>query len=147
MGLAGLIGVLLSGALADKYGASRPTLICFILRIGFFGYILFMQDTISIVAATLVFGFTFTMIAPLTVVFAGNIFGTARLGSISGIVSMVHQIAGGLGALVGALIFDATGSYTGAFVLMFVLSLVAATVTAMIRERPHSEAVRAATVC
>lgn len=137
MGLAGLVGVLLSGALGDKYGAARPTLICFILRIGLFGYILFMQDTISIAVVALLYGFTFTMTAPLTVVFAGNIFGTARLGSVSGLINMVHQIAGGLGALVGAVIFDATGSYFGAFVLMFVLSILAAVATAMIRERPY----------
>ena len=140
MGLAGLVGVLLSGALADRYGASRPTLICFVLRIGLFGYILFMQDTVSIATAALVYGFTFTMTAPLTVVFAGNIFGTARLGSVSGLINMVHQIAGGLGAFVGALIFDATGSYNGAFILMFALSILGTATTVAIRERPFQRA-------
>ncbi len=140
MGLAGLVGVLLSGALADRYGASRPTLICFVLRIGLFGYILFMQDTVSIAATALVYGFTFTMTAPLTVVFAGNIFGTARLGSVSGLINMVHQIAGGLGAFVGALIFDATGSYNGAFILMFALSILGTATTVAIRERPFQRA-------
>ena len=137
MGLAGLVGVLLSGALADKYGAARPTLLCFILRIAIFGYIPFMQDTVSIAVAALAYGFSFTITAPLTVVFAGNIFGTARLGSVSGLINMVHQVAGGLGALVGALIFDATGSYNGAFILMFALSVLALGSTVMIRERPQ----------
>ena len=137
MGLAGLVGVLLSGALADKYGAARPTLLCFILRIAIFGYIPFMQDTVSIAVAALAYGFSFTITAPLTVVFAGNIFGTARLGSVSGLINMVHQVAGGLGALAGALIFDATGSYDGAFILMFVLSVLALGSTVMIRERPQ----------
>ena len=137
MGLAGLVGVLLSGALADRYGAARPTLICFLLRIALFGYIMFMQDTVSIAATALVYGFTFTMTAPLTVVFAGNIFGVARLGSVSGLINMVHQVMGGLGALAGAVIFDATGSYNGAFILMFVLSVLAAVATVMIRERPY----------
>ncbi len=147
MGLAGLVGVLLSGGLADRHGACRPTLLCFFLRIGLFGYILFMQDPISIAAVALVYGFTFTMTAPLTVVFAGNIFGTARLGSVSGLINMVHQVAGGLGALAGAVIFDMTGSYTGAFALMFGLSVMAAVATAMIRERPYSGSVRAVPVC
>ena len=136
MGLAGLVGVLLSGGLADRHGACRPTLLCFLLRIGLFGYVLFMQDPVSIAATALVYGFTFTMTAPLTVVFAGNIFGVARLGSVSGLINMVHQVAGGLGALVGAVIFDATGTYTGAFAFMFVLSVLAAGATVAIRERP-----------
>lgn len=144
MGLAGLVGVLLSGALADKFGASRPTLLCFVLRIGLFAYILFMQDTVSIAAVALLYGFTFTMTAPLTVVFAGNIFGTARLGSVSGLINMVHQVAGGLGAFVGAVIFDATGSYTGAFALMFALSVLATVATVMIRETPHRGSVQMA---
>ena len=136
MGLAGLVGVLLSGGLADRHGACRPTLLCFLLRTGLFAYVLFMQDPISIAATALVYGFTFTMTAPLTVVFAGNIFGVARLGSVSGLINMVHQVAGGLGALVGAVIFDATGTYTGAFAFMFVLSVLAAGATVAIRERP-----------
>ena len=147
MGLAGLVGVLLSGGLADRHGACRPTLLCFFLRIALFGYILFMQDAVSIAAVALVYGFTFTMTAPLTVVFAGNIFGTARLGSVSGLINMTHQVAGGLGAFIGAVIFDATGSYTGAFALMFALSVLAAVSTAMIRERPYSGSVRAVPLC
>ncbi len=147
MGLAALVGVLLSGGLADRHGACRPTLLCFFLRIALFGYILFMQDAISIAAVALVYGFTFTMTAPLTVVFAGNIFGRARLGSVSGLINMVHQVAGGLGALAGAVIFDMTGSYTGAFALMFALSVLAAVATAMIRERPYTGAVRPVPLC
>ena len=134
MGLAGLTGVLLSGVLADRYGAVRPTIICFILRTAIFAYILFMQDPISIAAVALIYGFTFTITAPLTVVFARNIYGTAQLGSVSGLINMAHQIAGGLGALTGALIFDITGSYTGAFAVMFALSVIAAAATLAIRE-------------
>ena len=138
MGLAALLGVLLSGVLADRYGASRPTLLCFVLRIALFAYIPFMQDTVSIAVVALVYGFSFTITAPLTVVFARNIFGTQRLGSVSGMFNMVHQVAGGLGALSGALIFDATGSYNRAFFLLLAMSVIAAVATLGIRERRHS---------
>ena len=138
MGLAALMGVLLSGALADRMGAAWPTMLCFILRIALFAYIPFFQDTFSVAAFALIFGFTFTMTAPLTVVFASDIFGTSRLGSVSGLVNMVHQIAGGLGAVVGAVIFDATDSYDGAFFLMLALALIAAVATLMVRQPPRS---------
>ena len=74
--------------------------------------------------------------APLTVVFVGNIFGVARLGTLAGSISMVHQIAGGLGAFAGAYIFDHRGSYDDAFRLMLVLSMAAAILTLLVRERP-----------
>ncbi len=46
----------------------------------------------------------------------------------------------GLGAFVGALIFDQTGSYDGAFVLMMALALAAAFPTILVRERPLTQA-------
>ncbi len=136
MGLAGLAGVLLSGLLADAFGAVRPTLVCFLLRIGIFALVFFFQDTPAIVAFALLYGFTFLITAPLTIVFAGNIFGSGNLGTVSGFISMVHQIAGGLGAFAGAIIFDLRGSYDAAFLLMLGLAIVAAVMTMLVQERP-----------
>lgn len=138
MGLAAIAGVLLSGVLSDKLGASAPTIACFLIRIALFAFIPFIQNPVSIAAFALIYGFTFTMTAPLTVVFARNIFGTERLGGVSGLINMAHQIAGGAGAVIGAIIFDATGSYNGAFLLMLALSLLAATATQLVRERPRN---------
>ncbi|MDP7226292.1 MAG: MFS transporter [SAR202 cluster bacterium] len=141
MGLFGLAGVLLAGAMADAHGASKPTLLCFVLRIGLFAYIPLFQDTPSIVAVALLYGFTFTMTAPLTVVFASNIFGTARLGTVSGLINMAHQVAGGLGALFGAIIFDWRDSYDLAFVVMLGLAFVGLAATAALNERRQYAAV------
>jgi MFS family permease len=136
MGLMGLIGVLASGVLADAFGAGLPTGLCFLLRIALFGLVIYFQDTAGIVVFALGYGFTFLITAPLTVVFAANIFGTARLGTVSGIISMVHNVTGGLGAFVGAFIFDEFGSYDWAFVLMLGLAVVSATATVLLREKP-----------
>jgi MFS family permease len=138
MGLTGLVGVVASGLLADAFGAARPTALCFLMRIAIFASILYFQSTAGILAFALFYGFTFLITAPLTVVFAANIFGPARLGTVSGLISMVHQIAGGLGAFVGAVIFDRWGSYDGAFLLMLVLSLVAVTATLVVRDKPRA---------
>ena len=90
----------------------------------------------AVVAFALVYGFTFLVTAPLTVVFAGAIFGRGRLGLVAGSISMIHQISGGLGALTGALIFDLWGSYDRAFLLLLAISVAAVPVTLMLRERP-----------
>jgi nitrate/nitrite transporter NarK len=70
----------------------------------------------------------------LTVVFLGNIYGPNRLGTLTGTVSMIHQIMGGLGALAGGWIYDLTGVYDAAFVVMLALSLVATALTLLLRE-------------
>ena len=129
MGILGLIGVLTSGYLSDAFGVTRPVLLCFMVRLPIFAFILFVQETPAIAAFAFAYGFTFLITAPLTVVFAGNLFGPSRLGSVSGLINAVHQVAGGLGAFAGAVMFDRWGSYDGAFALMAVLAAVAIAAT------------------
>ena len=134
MGVMGLLGVLVAGVMADAFGASRPTALCFVMRIGIFAFILVFQNTPAILVFGLLYGFTFLITAPLTVVFLGNIYGPSRLGTLTGTVSMIHQIAGGLGALAGGWIYDVTGEYNMAFALMLALSLAATAFALVVRE-------------
>ena len=129
MGILGLIGVLTSGYLSDAFGVTRPVMLCFIVRLPIFAFILFVQDTPAIAVFAFAYGFTFLITAPLTVVFAGNLFGPSRLGAVSGLINAVHQVAGGLGAFVGAAIFDRSESYDGAFALMAALAVIAIAAT------------------
>lgn len=148
MGVMGLLGVLIAGVMADALGASRPTALCFLMRIGIFALILPLQSTPAILAFGLLYGFTFLITAPLTVVFLGNIYGPLRLGALTGTISMIHQIMGGLGALAGGWIYDTTSSYNMAFALMLALSLAATALTLVVREplRQHRTPLGAA-VC
>ncbi len=125
MGLTGLGGVLLTGVLNDRYGPVLPTVICFALRTVLFAVLLVSREPAVIVGMVLLFGVTFWITAPLTVVFGREIAAMSLLGTVTGLITMVHHSAGGLGALVGGAVFDADGSYDRAFVLMLVLSAVA----------------------
>ncbi len=136
MGVMGVAGVLLSGVLSDAFGATRPTALCFAVRIGIFALIVWSQSTPVIITFALLYGFTFLITAPLTVIFAQNLFGPSRLGTVTGLINMVHQIAGGLGAYVGATMFDHWGGYNQAFVLMLVIAVVALAGTLQMKERP-----------
>ena len=136
MGVMGMAGVLASGVLADALGARRPSAVCFVIRIAIFAPIIYFQNTTTIVAFALAYGFTFMITAPLTVLFARNIFGVARTGTVAGLIIMVHQVAGATGAYVGAAIFDAFGSYDRAFVLMLALAVIATVLSLAVRERP-----------
>ena len=129
MGVLGLLGVLVSGFLSDAFGVTRPVMLCFVMRLPVFAFVLFVQETPAIAAFAFLYGFTLLITAPLTVVFAGNLFGPSRLGAVSGLINAVHQITGGLGAFVGAVIFDRWESYDGAFVLMAALASVALAAT------------------
>jgi len=78
--------------------------------------------------------------APLTVVFVAESFGTRHLGALIGLITMVHHMFGGVGAYLGAALFDARENYDLAFALMFAVSLVATVLTLMLR-RPRPSAI------
>jgi predicted MFS family arabinose efflux permease len=136
MGLTGLIGVVAAGALSDRSGPAWPTALCFAARVAVFALVMVDQSTLSVAVFALVFGATFLVTAPLTVIFVSQSFGTRHLGALTGVITMVHQIFGGIGAYLGAAVFDVAGSYDIAFAIMLAVSLLALLLTLLLR-RPR----------
>jgi predicted MFS family arabinose efflux permease len=133
MGLTGLLGLLATGLVSDRAGPVWTSAFAFAARVAVFGLIAVDQSTVSIAVFALVFGATFMVTAPMTVLFVRDHFGMKHLGALTGLITMVHQIFGGIGAWGGALVFDATGSYDAAFVLALAVSALALTLTLGLR--------------
>ena len=140
MGLTALVGVLAGGALSDRTGAVLPTVLAFAARIAVFGLIAVDQSPLSIAIFALVFGATFLVTAPLTILFVREAFGTKNLGALAGLITMVHQIFGGIGAYGGALVYDYTGSYDAAFVALLVASVLGLVLALWLRAPTSSAA-------
>ena len=137
MGLTGLLGVIVAGYWSDRAGPVWPTVLCFVARAGVFALVMVDQSPVSVAVFALVFGLTFLVTAPLTVVFVRESFGTKNLGALTGLITMVHHVCGGIGAYIGASIFDATSRYDIAFVIMLVTSAIAVVLTLALR-RPRA---------
>jgi predicted MFS family arabinose efflux permease len=129
MGLAGFVGVIVSGAWSDRSGPMWPALASFLIRIAAFALVLADQSPAAIAVFALAFGFTFLMTAPLLVIFVRDAFGMASLGALTGLIVMIHHMFGGLGAWIGAAMFDASGSYDGAFTVMLASCVLAGLLT------------------
>ena len=129
MGVVGLIGVIVSGGWGDKSGPIAPAIASFVARVAVFGLVAVNQSPLSVMIFAMVFGMTFLATAPLTVLFIRDSFGTRNLGAIGGLITMIHHMCGGLGAYLGAAIFDGTGVYDAAFIVMCVASVGAALFT------------------
>jgi predicted MFS family arabinose efflux permease len=140
MGLTGLAGVLAAGAWSDRSGPIRATAWTFLARIAAFGLILVDQSSVSVAIFALVFGATFLITAPLTVIFVRQSFGVRHLGALTGLITMVHHICGGLGAYLGAALFDATSRYDAAFLVMLVSAIVALGLTLLLSRMPATAA-------
>ncbi len=126
MGLTGLLGVIAAGYWSDRAGPVWPAALCFLARAVVFALVMVDQSPLSVTIFALVFGLTFLITAPLTAVFVRDSFGTRNLGALTGLITMVHHVCGGIGAYIGARIFDATSRYDIAFVIMLVASGIAA---------------------
>ncbi|MDC7789703.1 MFS transporter [Rhodoplanes sp. TEM] len=136
MGLTALLGVMAAGAWSDRAGPLWPAAASFVARLAVFGLILVDQSTVSVAVFGLVFGATFLVTAPLTVVFVATHFGSRHLGALTGLITMVHHIAGGLGAWIGAVTFDRLGGYDAAFALMLASNVVVLALLPLLR-RPQ----------
>lgn len=137
MGLTGLLGVIVAGHWSDRSGPVWPSAIAFAARAAVFALVMVDQSPLSVTLFALVFGLTFLVTAPMTVLFVRDSFGTKNLGALTGLITMVHHIFGGIGAYIGASIFDATHAYDIAFVIMLAGSVVAVVLTIGLR-RPHA---------
>ena len=127
------VGVIGSGYLSDRVGPVVPASICFALRIAIFTLVIASREPFAIAGFALLYGLTFWITAPLSVVFTRQHFGASHLGTIAGFITMVHNAAGGLGAYVGGAVFDTYGNYDAVFQLALGLSIAALLLTTMIR--------------
>ena len=120
---------------SDRWGPELPTIVCFVLRIVIFGGLLVSESHATIVTLALLFGATFWITAPLTVVFVARQFGTASLGVLAGTVTLVHHACGGMGALLGGAVFDRLGNYDMAYWVALVTSIAAIICTLKLRRK------------
>jgi len=136
MGLMMLLGVLAAGWSSDRIGPVVATFLAFAVRVVVFAAVLLDSSVVTVAVFALAFGATFLVTAPLTVIFVREAFGTRNLGALTGLITMVHHIFGGLGGLLGAWLFDASGGYEAALFLMLITSLAGAALTLGLR-RPQ----------
>ena len=81
-------------------------------------------------------GLTFLSTVPPTAGLVTKFFGTANLATLFGLVMLVHQMGGFLGAYLGGKIFDATGSFDLVWYIDVVLAVGAALIHLPIKEAP-----------
>jgi MFS family permease len=136
-GLLSLGGILLAGPMSDLIGDKVPIAGAFALRVVLFLLVVRYQNTAAFWALSLGFGFTFLITAPLTTTLMGRMYGFASIGLLSGFITTVHHLGGGLWAYLGGAVYDATGSYNAAMAISAGASAVALVCTLLIREVRH----------
>ena len=107
------------------------------MRVALFILILSVQNEVTFYIFSLGFGFTMLITAVLTVTLIGKMYGFSNIGVLTGLITTIHHLGGGILVYAGGIVYDQTGSYENIFILSAVMSLIAVLVCIFIREKRH----------
>ncbi|MEK5166383.1 MFS transporter [Paenibacillus sp. FSL R5-0527] len=134
-----IIGILISGVVADHWSSRKMLFILYAVRAISIGILLFSHNTVLLLIFAVLFGLVdFATVAP-TQLLATKYFKNYSVGLILGWLFLSHQIGSALGAYLPGLFYSETGNYSPSFYLSLVLLAGAAVFTLMLpeTERPH----------
>ena len=93
----------------------------------------------SLWAFASVAGFSWIATVPLTTSLTADVYGLRKLGTISGLTFLAHQVGGAVSTLMSGYLFDLTGSYTLPFAIAGGLLFPAALISFTIQEKKFSQ--------
>lgn len=137
IGATNIAGTFACGALGDRMSKKRLLSVLYLIRAVVVAlFIILPPSEISTLVFAAVVGFTWLGTVPVTSGLVAQIFGPRYLATLVGVVFLMHQLGGFLGAWLGGRIFEQTGSYDLIWWSVVLLGLVAALLHWPIDERP-----------
>lgn len=116
-----IIGILISGVVADHWSSRKMLFILYAVRAISIGILLFSHNTVLLLIFAVLFGLVdFATVAP-TQLLATKYFKNYSVGLILGWLFLSHQIGSALGAYLPGLFYSETGNYSPSFYLSLVL--------------------------
>ena len=137
-GVTALFGLLSSGMATDWLGGSKTLVFYYLSRsFGFLFLLLFLswRDPWLLYLGVGIIGFFGRGTDPPVRTLLTNCFGVRSLGTIVGLVLMIHQLASAFWIFMGGFLFQRTGTYSGYLIASAVMLLGASIVSWYIQER------------
>ncbi len=139
LGIGSFCGKLISGWMVDQFKfAFLPFLAFSLPGLGYALLLALGQGSLAMSAiAILLVGLGGGATLQITIYLTSRYGGVAHFGKIFGIISSLMGLAGGLGPLFGAVIFDATGNYSALLLFAIPVALIAALSISGLGPYPH----------
>ena len=133
-----VVGVMVAGALGDKFNRKNLLSVVYFLRGCAYITLLVVPGLLGLWSFSLVAGFSWIATVPLTTALTADVYGLRNIGILGGIVFTAHQIGGALSIQLAGVLRDVTGSYDSALVIAAVLLMCASLLSFSIREKKYS---------
>ena len=128
-----------AGILSDRFSRKNMLAAVYFLRGCAYMLLLTIPGTASLWAFASVAGFSWIATVPLTTSLTADVYGLRKLGTISGLTFLAHQVGGAVSTLMAGYLFDLTGSYTLPFAIAGGLLFPAALISFTIQEKKFSQ--------
>ena len=131
VGIAGLVGGLGFGYLADRFGRRQLLSMAFLIRAIGYVVLLLANALPMAILGIVIIGSSWTSVISLTGTVSSDEFGLRRLGTIIGTMFTVMPFGASSAVWLAGWIYDATGSYDIALWISLAMGLLGATAIAM----------------
>ena len=125
IGAGSVAGRIMMGGAGDRIGNRPAFIICTIIILATFLWLLIARELWMLYLFAAVFGFAYGGYGPLIALISAELFGLSSLGVILGVVTFWITIGAAVGPAVAGRIFDITSSYQSAFLACIALSIIA----------------------
>jgi MFS family permease len=138
LGASSIVFTLTLGALADRFGA-RPVLAGIYggRALIFAGLFLIHDNPAAMLGVAIVGGITLAGSMSMTSVLTADIYGRYSVGSILGVIFLVHQTGAALGSWLAGALFESTGGYGATFAIACLLLAAAGLVSLRVVHEPR----------
>ena len=115
-GIGGLVGRIVFGLAADRYGARRALVVGLSLQALTIGLYALITSVVGLFVLSIFFGVAYGGVMPLYAVLIREYFGARIMGTAFGAVTMVANVGMALGPLAGGWLYDSYTSYVGMYI-------------------------------
>jgi len=142
VGLFDVIGLIVAGQAADRWGGRLPLVVAFTVRALSLLWLATATDERALVLFALVFGLTDMATIPLVAAASAEIFGPRMIGALMGILVVAHQLGSATGSYLAGVGYELLGSYPTVMLASAGLSLCAALLSLNLEARNEEQGMR-----
>jgi MFS family permease len=136
IGLFDIVGLVLAGRIADRWGGRRPLIAAFVIRALGLLWLSTATSEGALLAFAVVFGMTDMATIPLSAAATSEMFGPRMLGVLTGLLAVAHQTGAALGSYLAGQGYELFGGYPPVMIAGVGAAMLAALLAFTMDNRP-----------